>query len=73
MAMDNTTTQQRAEQYQAKRDAILKQCEICRRQNHYFPPTAERCDSCTFGKRMRYLENEYSDINGWSHKDWQKP
>lgn len=71
MAMDDTQKQQRAEQYQAKRAAILKQCEICRSQNHHFPPTAERCYHCNNGQRMRYLENEYSDVTGWSHEQWQ--
>lgn len=70
--MVNTQKQQRVEKFRAKQEAILEQCEICRSQNRHFPPTTERCYHCHNGQRMRYLENEYSDVTGWSHEQWQE-
>ena len=54
----------RREAYERKRQEILKNCEGCRMQS------AERCTSCTFGKRLRWLEAEYADVTGWSHGKW---
>lgn len=61
----------RKEQYEKKREELSKICVRCRNQNQTFPPTADRCDSCRTGKKLRWLETEYSDITGFSHKTWQ--
>lgn len=39
-------------------------------QNAYFKPSADCCDECTIGRRLRFLEAEYSDVTGWSHSKW---
>ena len=63
-------TERRAE-YERKRESLLKICKVCRQQNKIFPPTSDRCDyGCDTGKRIRWLETEYSDVTGWTHKKW---
>lgn len=57
----------RKEAYERRKSELLKRCESCRKTQK---PTPERCDSCTTGKRLRWLETEYSDVTGWSHKKW---
>ena len=60
----------RKEKYERRREELLKQCEICRKTQK---PTYERCNyGCTTGKRLRWLETEYSDVTGWSHEKWGK-
>lgn len=58
----------RREIYDRKTNELAKRCEICRKGR--FPPSAERCDECTTGRKMRMLEVEYADVTGWSHEKW---
>ena len=65
--------EERKAAYEKKREELNKRCDICRKQNRIFKPTAERCSSCTVGQRLRWLQTEYSDVTGWSHeKTWNK-
>jgi len=57
----------RKEEYEKRKKELLKRCESCRKTQTRTP---ERCGSCTNGKRLRWLETEYSDVTGWSHKKW---
>lgn len=60
----------RKEDYEKLRDELTKKCVICRSHNS---PTIECCDySCSTGKKLRWLETEYSDVTGWGHKAWNK-
>ena len=52
--------------YEARRAEIEKQCAKC------IMKSSERCNWCTLGRRLRALEAEYSDVTGWSHKNWQR-
>ena len=58
----------RQETYKRKSGELLKRCVSCR--NSPYPPSVERCDECTIGRRLRMLESEYSDVTGWSHSTW---
>ena len=56
----------RKQEYERKRENLIancKKCNLC---------SIERCDECIIGKRLRWLESEYSDITGWTHKKWKK-
>ena len=58
------TTSDRRATYEAKREEAQKPCAKCTMRN------PERCTWCTFGRRLRALEAEYSDVTGWSHSKW---
>lgn len=60
----------RAEEYEKKRKQLEEICIKCRKDNKIFPPTAERCNSCRTGNKLRWLQTEYADVTGWSHKLW---
>jgi len=60
----------RKEQYEKKREELNAICTRCRKQNSAFPPTIERCEACSTGKKLRWIETEYSDVTGFSHKKW---
>lgn len=62
--------QQRKERYETRRAEHTKRCEMCRKSP--FPPSIERCEECTTGRKLRMLEVEYSDVTGWSHKIWNQ-
>ena len=51
--------------YEKRKKELEKRCNGCKVR------TFERCDSCTTGKRLRWLQTEYSDVTGWSHNLWQ--
>lgn len=59
----------RQESYNEKRKKLSKRCEDCRKS--IFPPTSERCNECTIGRKLRMLEVEYSDVTGWTHNIWK--
>ena len=60
----------RKEQFERKREEILKRCTECRKRSAT-PPSYERCDDCSTGRRLRMLEAEYRDVVGFgAHKDW---
>lgn len=59
----------RKESYEKKRSETSKRCITCRKS--LYPPTPERCEECTTGRRLRMLEAEYSDVTGWSHDKWK--
>lgn len=60
----------RRETYERRKAELEKNCERCRKLQQH--PTPERCDyGCTIGKKLRWLETEFSDVTGWSHKNWQ--
>ena len=62
------TEETRRETYERRKAELQKNCERCKKTQH---PTHERCDyGCTTGKKLRWLETEYSDVTGWSHKSW---
>ncbi len=61
----------RKEQYEEKRDELLKICEKCRK-NTKTPPSIDRCNyHCSTGTRLRMLEAEYKDVTGWGHDSWK--
>lgn len=61
----------RREVYDRKKDALLKTCDACRARSGM--PTIDHCNyGCTTGRRLRYLETEYSDVTGWDHESWNK-
>ena len=60
----------RKEEYEKKRKQLEEVCVKCRKINKNFPPTAERCNSCRTGNRLRWLQTEYADVTGWSHSIW---
>ena len=60
----------RKEQYERKRDKLMEICTRCRKRS-IMPPSYERCDSCSTGRKLRMLEAEYRDVVGFgAHKDW---
>lgn len=59
----------RREIYDRKVKEISSRCEVCRK--GAFPPSVERCDECTIGRKLRMLEAEFADVTGWSHKIWK--
>lgn len=61
---------ERREAFERKRADLFKKCSECITQNAYFKPSADCCDECTIGRRLRFLEAEYSDVTGWSHSKW---
>ena len=61
---------ERKEIYYRKSEALLKRCSRCR--SSVYPPTPDRCDECTTGRKLRMLETEYSDVTGCSHDNWNK-
>ena len=52
--------------YKRRKSALEVRCNGCKQRS------IERCDVCTVGRQLRYLEVEYSDVTGWSHNYWQK-
>lgn len=61
----------REEQYEEKRKKLEKRCQKCK-ETSLIPPSYDRCDyHCTIGRKIRYLESEYSDVTGWSHENWK--
>lgn len=61
---------ERKEAYERKQKELLAKCAHC---TAYNSPTPECCENCSTGKRLRWLESEYSDVTGWSHsKMWKK-
>ena len=56
----------RSQRYEKRRTELEKGCIGCKVRS------PDRCDSCTTGKRLRWLQTEYSDVTGWSHTLWQK-
>lgn len=63
--------EKRKEAYERKQNELLERCRICR---SYNSPTPECCDyHCNTGKKLRWLEAEYSDVTGWNHENvWKK-
>ena len=72
MHKEETKMKERLAAYKEKQEELKAICIKCRKENRIFPPTIERCDSCTTGKRRRWLETEYADVTGWSHSIWNK-
>ena len=56
----------RKEQYEKRRKELEGNCAGCKTRSY------ERCNSCTWGKKLRWLQTEYSDVTGWSHKLWNQ-
>lgn len=56
----------RKEQYEERRKELEKHCTGCKTRS------SERCNWCTWGKKLRWLQTEYSDVTGWSHKLWNQ-
>ena len=50
--------------YNKKKKTLEKVCNNC------IMCSIERCNDCTTGRTLRYLEIEYSDVTGWSHEYW---
>lgn len=62
--------EKRKKEYERKQEVLLERCRIC---NSYNSPTPECCNYCSTGKKLRWLESEYSDVTGWKHeKVWKK-
>ena len=61
---------ERKEAYKKQRDELNAKCVDCRKLQ---TPSYERCNyGCSIGKKLRWLETEYSDVTGFSHKNWGK-
>ena len=58
--------EERKAAYEQRRAELEKHCNGCRTRS------VERCDSCTWGKKLRWLQTEYSDVTGWSHSLWKR-
>lgn len=55
--------------YERKQAEMLERCKRCMKNGQ---PSTERCTyHCDNGKRLRWLEAEYSDVTGWSHQNWR--
>ena len=54
--------------YNRRVKEISQKCKSCR--SGKFPPSPERCEECSVGRRLRWLETEYSDVTGWGHAKW---
>lgn len=55
--------------YETKKKELSQICENCRKTQS---PSTERCEyHCSNGRRLRWLEAEYSDVTGWNHKRWK--
>ena len=52
--------------YEKRKQELQKHCANCKTRS------LVRCDSCIWGQRLRWLETEYSDVTGWSHKLWKE-
>lgn len=62
----------RKEEFNKKRERLEEVCVKWRKNSKNFPPTAERCNSCRTGNRLRWLQTEYVDVTGWSHTPYGK-
>lgn len=51
--------------YEKRRKELEKHCTNCK--TRYY----ERCNDCIWGKKLRWLQTEYSDVTGWSHLLWK--
>lgn len=58
----------RKKAYERRMEELQKICERCRKMSG--EPTSERCTYCANGEKVRWLEAEYYDVTGWSHKKW---
>ena len=55
--------------YERKQEGMLEQCKRCMKNGQ---PSFDHCNyHCSNGKRLRWLEAEYSDVTGWSHQNWR--
>ena len=59
-------SEERKASYDRKRKELEEHCVKC------IMCSAVRCDSCTWGKKLRWLQTEYSDVTGWSHDLWKE-
>ncbi|MBE5806384.1 MAG: hypothetical protein E7313_06770 [Clostridiales bacterium] len=61
---------ERKDVYERKLNELNQKCLACRKENVI---SFEKCNyGCAIGKRIRWLETEYSDVTGYSHKIWKK-
>lgn len=58
--------EERKKAYERRQSSIKTKCSKCNNISY------DRCNSCIIGKRLRWLEAEYSDVTGWSHERWGK-
>ena len=58
--------------YERRAAELGEKCKRCITQSRS-PININRCEhTCTIGRQVRWLESEYSDIIGWSHKKWTR-
>ena len=57
--------EERKEAYLRKQEELKKRCIGC------MMKSAERCEDCIIGLRLRWIETEYADVTGFSHEIWK--
>ena len=60
------TFEERKANYEKRYQELIMRCRNCNTCN------PERCESCTTGKRLRWLESEFSDVTRCGHSNWNK-
>jgi len=59
----------RREQYNSRYCPLIQHCITCQK---IYKVSVERCNyHCIIGMRLRWLETEFSDVTGCSHRKWE--